>query len=108
MIDHAFAIVGEFGREDVWRNRSSIQIETITSERRRVESRALNGFGDGDFATQVCSRLGKRSGIAEALIRKIARRTSGLPLVGGGVALISALVLTFYAVRYRRREGRRW
>ena len=31
-----------------------------------------------------------------------------VPLVGGGVALISALVLAFYAFRHRRREARRW
>jgi uncharacterized membrane-anchored protein len=31
-----------------------------------------------------------------------------VPLVGGGIALVAALALGIYALRYRRREARRW
>lgn len=31
-----------------------------------------------------------------------------VPLVGGGIALVAALALAIYGLRYRRREARRW
>jgi hypothetical protein len=31
-----------------------------------------------------------------------------MPLVGGGIASISALLLAFYAFRHWRRKARRW
>src|SRR5208282_372034 len=80
LIQHAFAIVGEVGRQDIRSHAPPIQEHTVASERSDVESGASHLLRYGQRSAQVSSRLLQWARIAEAFVRQIPYHVSRLPM----------------------------